>query len=66
MGVLEQPGELLAALGVLPAGFVVDVFVHDGVAGATAPGAELVQLVLWVLAFVVRAHTSIDGDSLAE
>src|SRR5262249_25376249 len=38
MGILEQPGELLAALGVLPAGFMVDVFVHDGVAGGVAPG----------------------------
>ena len=61
VGVLEQCSELLAALGALPAALVVNVFVGDLVAGASAPLAQLAELVLGILAFIVSGDASVDS-----
>jgi hypothetical protein len=53
VGILEQRSELLAVLGAFPAAFVVNVLVHKLVASAGAPLAQLSELVLGILAFVV-------------
>jgi hypothetical protein len=53
VGVLEQLGELLPALGALPTAFLVDVLADDLVPSVSAPLPQLAQLVLWILAFVV-------------
>jgi hypothetical protein len=50
-----------AALGPLPAGFVVNVFVRDGMAGVGAPLSQLSKLVLGVLAFLIGTDASVDS-----
>ena len=59
--VLEKRGKMLAALGALPAAFLVDALVNDLVPGLTTPLAQLAQLVLGILAFVVRADTRLNS-----
>jgi hypothetical protein len=58
---LEQLGKLLAALGALPASFMVDVFLHHRMASVGAPLPQLPQLVLRVLAFVVGRDAGVDS-----
>jgi hypothetical protein len=53
VSILEQRSELLAVLGALPAALVVDIFVQELVASAGAPLAQLSELVLRILPFVV-------------
>jgi len=53
VGILEQRSELLAALGALPAAFMVNVLVHELVASAGTPLPQLPQL---VLLFAVSFH----------
>ena len=53
VGIVEQGGELLAFFGAFPAGLLVDVLMNDLMTSTGAPGPELAELVLRVLAFVV-------------
>src|SRR6516162_5647103 len=61
MRVLEQRRKLLAALGALPAAFLVDILVNDLVPDAGAPLAQLAQLVLGILAFVVGTDPRVNS-----
>src|SRR6516164_1815929 len=61
VGILEQRSELLAVLGALPAAFMVNVLVHELVAIAGAPLAQLSELVLGMLAFVVGRNSCINS-----
>ena len=53
VGILEQRSELLAILDAFATAFVVNVFVGDLVASDGAPLAQLSELVLGILPFVV-------------
>src|SRR5262249_61294415 len=61
VGLLEQCGELLAVLGALPAAFMFNVLMHELVASAGAPLAQLSELVLGILAFVVGRNSCINS-----
>jgi hypothetical protein len=60
--VLEQPGELCAALCALTAGFVIDILGRNLMPRPGAPFPQRDQLVLGVLAFVVSAYPRVNSD----
>src|SRR5215472_11776561 len=62
-GVLKELGELLTLVGALSTALVIDIFGNQIVASVPAPVAQLHELVLRILIFVVRAYPSIDCNA---
>src|SRR5262249_40689974 len=59
----EQCGKLLALARALAAAHAVNVFANNVVARIGAPGAQIAELVLRVLAFVLSRHPRIDRNA---
>src|ERR1700682_1634612 len=64
-GVNEQLRALWSLITTLGAALMLHVFGGDIVIHTAAPGAQLLQLVLGVLALLVRGDSCVDGDPLA-
>src|SRR5262252_1357164 len=62
-GGLEQGSKLLALARALAAAHAVNVFADNVVARIDAPGAQIAELVLRVLAFVLSRHPRIDRNA---
>src|SRR5215831_18588634 len=62
-GVLEQGGKLFALARALAPAHAVNVLADEVVAGIGTPGAQVAELVLWVLAFVLSRHPGIDRNA---
>src|SRR5262245_64449524 len=62
-GVLEQGGKLLTLTRALAAAHAVNVFADNVVARIGGPGAQIAELVLRVLAFVLSRHPRIDRNA---
>src|SRR5262249_46874967 len=62
-GVLEQGSKLLALARALAAAHAVNVFADNVVARIGAPGAQVAELVLRILAFVLSRHPRIDRNA---
>src|SRR5215471_12751954 len=62
-GGLEQGGKLLALARALATAHAVNVFADNVVARIGAPGAQLAELVLRVLAFVLSRHPRINRNT---
>src|SRR5262245_6251419 len=62
-GFLEQGSKLLALARALAAAHAVNVFADNVVARISAPGAQVAEVVLRVLAFVLSRHPRIDRHS---
>lgn len=59
----EELGKCLALALALPAALMLDVLMHERVAGTHAPRPQLQQLVLGTLSFVVGRYPCVDGDA---
>src|SRR5262252_9387026 len=64
-GVLEQGGKLLALARALAPAHAVNVFADNVVARIGAPGAQVAELVLRVLTFVLSRYPGIDSNAHA-
>src|SRR5262249_42081445 len=62
-GILEQGGKLLASARPLAAAHAVNVFADNVVARTGTPRAQVAELVLRVLAFVLSRHPGIDRNA---
>src|SRR5215472_18910464 len=62
-GGLEQGGKLLALARSLAAAHAVNVLAHEVVARTGTPRAQVAELVLRVLAFVLSRHPRIDRNA---
>jgi hypothetical protein len=60
--VLEQPGELPATLGAIPAGFVLDILGGNLMPRPGTPLPKGYQLVLRILPAVIRAYPRVNGN----
>src|SRR5215472_14882938 len=62
-GVLEQGGKLFALARALAPAHAVNVLADEVVAGIGTPGAQVAELVLRVLAFVLSRYSGIDRNA---
>ena len=62
-GVLEQGGKLFPLARALAPAHAINVLADEVVAGIGTPGAQIAELVLWILAFVLSRYSGIDRNA---